>query len=117
MATTIQSVADALASLRLGEVALRWADSAAQRRAEDAVRQCREDMQAFAHAVLQRDAGTCDLLIGGVRHDGPAPLLAAQQLTELRAIRPHLDGATLVRLYCLAREGDLAAQLATLVRP
>lgn len=77
-------------------------------RIDGLVKQCQADDQAFADAVLAGDAGSCRVLVDGLRHDGPAPLLTARQYERLSSISLTIDGAFLLRLYCLAREGDLA---------
>lgn len=107
----VSSVAEAVASLRLGDIAYELLHKDQRELIDDAVKQCAADEQVFTEAVLRGDAGTCNLLIGGLRHDGPAPLLTAGQLDRLAEIRPQLDGGTLVRLYCLGREGDLAVRV------
>ncbi len=112
----VSSVSQAVASLRLGDIVFELLHKDQRELIDSAVKQCQADEQVFAEAVLRGDAGTCNLLIDGLRHDGPAPLLTAGQADQLRAVIPNIDGATLLRLYCLGREGDLAVRVREIVQ-
>lgn len=107
----VSSIADALASLRIGDITYDLLHKDQRELIDAAIKQCQADEQVFAESVLRGDAGTCNLLLDGLRHDGPAPLLTSGQADQLRDITPKIDGATLLRLYCLGREGDLAVRV------
>jgi hypothetical protein len=112
----VSSVADFLASLRIGDIAYDLLHKDQRELIDAEVKQCQADEQAFAEAVLRGDPGTCNLLIDGLRHDGPSPLLTVGEADRLREIVPAIDGATLLRLYALGREGDLAVRVSQIIQ-
>jgi hypothetical protein len=113
----ITGISEALASLKLGTLLEDAFETDLHEFEAREWRDCKKDMQDFADAVLAGNGAHCTLLIGGLRHDGPAaPELTSSGVDRLRGAVLSIDGGTLLRLYCLSREGDAAASIADFVK-
>lgn len=112
----ITAAVDVIASLRLGDLLVGALHPSAADEINAATKDAQKDMQLFVSAVLAGNGPACDLLIGGLRNLGPLPELTAGDLSALQAVVPSIDGGTLVRLYVLGRQGNLAERVGEILQ-
>jgi hypothetical protein len=98
-----------------GQIALEILRPDQRKLIADAERAAQRDCNDFARALLNRDAGACNLLLHGLQHTVAASLTATE-CERLRAVSPTVSGLDLLGLYQRARAADLAATVSAIVQ-
>lgn len=84
-------------------------------RIDEAKAHADRDVETFKQAVLDRSLERLNLQLGGLQH-GILVRLTEAESRELGAVRPEIDGATLLALYARGRAADLAAECGEIVQ-
>lgn len=84
-------------------------------RIDEAKTHATRDVENFKQAVLDRSLDRINLQLGGLQH-GILVRLTEAESRELAAVRPEIDGATLLALYARGRAADLAAECGEIAR-